>query len=228
MAGGVPRAEAPLIAVALAGVVLHGGQTRFFLPGALRPGEKVTCIAQGHATVGDVPSRATGTDSFTVRGPQLDIDRRASGAIMIACGKTKAIFPPTNTMPYVIGQNGLAHIHGANTLSRLEQIYGKPSETKPCRAMWKDIGLQVTFSGPSCDVLDGASVTGSRWSSLSGVRIGDSVAKMVWLTQTRSRPALGHVWVISRGAQYRSELVAWIGRRGTVVRFTASLERLPG
>ncbi len=217
-----------MIAVAVAGIVLHGGQTRFFLPGALRPGEKIRCTAKGHATVGDVPSRATGTDAFTIRGPQLDIDRRANGAIMIACGKTKAIFPPTNTIPYIIGQNGLARIRGANTLSRLEEIYGKPSETKPCRALWKDIGLEVTFSGPSCNVLDGASVTGSRWSSLSGVHIGDSVAKMVWLTQTRGHPALGHVWVISRGAQYRSELVAWIDSKGTVVRFTATLERPPG
>jgi hypothetical protein len=217
-----------VIAVALAGIVLHGGQTRFFLPGALRPGEKVTCTAKGHATVGDVPSRTTGMDSFTVRGPQLDIDRRANGAIMIACGKAKAIFPPTRTMPYVIGQNGLALIRGANTLSRLEQIYGKPSETKPCRAMWKGIGLEVTFSGRSCDVLDGANVTGSQWSSLSGVHIGDSVAKMVWLTQTRSHPALGHVWVIGRGTQYRSELVAWVGSKGTVDRFTAILQRPPG
>ncbi len=51
---------------------------------------------------------------------------------------------------------------------------------------------------------------------------------MVWLTQTRSHPALGHVWVIGRGAQYRSELVAWIGSKGTVVRFTAILHRPPG
>lgn len=216
-----------MIAVALAGVVLHGGQTRFFLPGALRPGEKVTCIAKGHATVGDVPSRATGTDTFTVRGPQLDIDRRANGAIMIGCGRTKAIFPRKTTR-YVIGQNGLALIQGANTLSRLEQIYGKPSEAKPCRATWKDVGLAVTFSGPRCDVLDNAIVTGSQWSSLSGVHIGDSVAKMVWITQTRMRPALGRVWLISRGAQGRSELFAWIGPKGTVVRFTASIERPPG
>ena len=217
-----------MIAVALVGIVLHGGQTRFFLPGALRPGEKVRCLAKGHATVGDVPSTATGTDTLTVRGPQLDIDRRANGAIMIACGKTKAIFPPTRTMPYVIGQNGLALIQGANTLSRLEQIYGKPSETKPCRAMWKGIGLEVTFSGQSCDVLDNAIVTGSQWSSLSGVHIGDSVAKMVWLTQTRSRPALGRIWLIGSGAQERSELFAWIGPKGTVVRFTASIRRPPG
>lgn len=217
-----------MIAVALAGIVLHGGQTRFFLPGALRSGEKVTCIAKGHATVGDVPSRATGTDSLTVNGPQLDIDRRANGAIMIGCGKTKAIFPPTRTMPYIIGQNGLAIIQGANTLSRLEQIYGRPSETKPCAAMWRDIGLEVTFFGRPCTVLDGANVTGSRWSSLSGVHIGDSVAKMVWLTQTRSHPALGHVWVIGRGAQYRSSLIAWVGSTGTVDRFTAILQRPPG
>jgi len=219
-----------VIAVVLAGIVLHGGQTRFFLPGALRPDEKVTCIAKGHATVGDVPSSATGTDSLTVNGPQLDIDRRGNGAIMIACGKTAQLFPPTNTMPYIIGQNGLALIQGANTLSRLEQIYGKPSETKPCRATWKDIGLAVTFSGPSCDVLDGAIVTGPQWSSLSGVHIGDSVAKMVWLTQTRSHPALGHVWVIGRGTRYRSELVASVGSKGTVEvdRFTAILQRPPG
>ncbi len=216
-----------MIAVVLAGVILHGGQTRFFLPGALRPREKVTCMAKGHATGGEIPRTATGVDTFTVGGPQLNIDERTNGAIMIACGKTKAIFPPRTTLPYVIGQNGLALIQGANTLTRLEQIYGKPSETKPCRTTWRDIGLQVTFSGRSCDVLDGANVTGSRWSSLSGVHIGDSVAKMVWLTQIRSHPALGHVWVIGRGAQYRSELLAWVGSKGTVDRFTAILRRPP-
>lgn len=217
-----------MIAIAVAAIVVHGGQTRFFLPGALHPGEKVTCRAKGQATVGTVPSTATGTDSLTVRGPQLDIDRRANGAIMIACGKTKAIFPPKRTAPYVIGQNGLALIQGANTLSRLEQIYGKPSEMKPCRALWRTIGLAVTFSGRNCDVLDGANVTGSQWSSLSGVHIGDSVAKMVWLTQTRGHPAGGHVWVIGRGTQYRSELVAWVGSKGTIDRFTAILQRPPG
>jgi len=216
-----------VIAVALAGVVLHGGQTRFFLPGALRPGEKITCIANGHATVGDVPSRATGTDSFTVHGPQLDIDRRANGAIMIGCGKTKAIFPPTNTMPYVIGQNGVARIRGANRLSRLTQLYGRPTSMRSCHAIWKRIGLAVTFLRPVCTVLSAATATGAKWGSFVGVQIGDSAAKMAWL-QPGARRLDAHNWRLATGAQYRSELVAWIGSKGTVVRFTATLERPPG
>jgi hypothetical protein len=216
-----------VIAVALVSLVLHGGQIRYFLPGELRSGETVQCVASGHAVHATVPARAVATDTWTKGGPSLQIDRRANGAVKVFCGTPTPARPPGSTLPYVIGPNGLALIRGANTLRKLEQIYGTPSGTKPCRAMWKQIGLEVTFAGRSCAVLAAASVTGSRWTSLSGVHIGDSVAKMVWLTQTRSSPTLGHMWVIGRGSQYRSKLVAWVGPKGTVGRFTALLQRPP-
>ncbi|MGZ4335607.1 MAG: hypothetical protein ACXVRJ_15220 [Gaiellaceae bacterium] len=216
-----------MIALALVGVVLQGGQIRYFLPGRLTGGDRIRCVVGKETTIAAVPYAATSIDEYSLGGPRLEISRRPNGAVRLACD-AKPFSPPKITKPYVIGPNGLALIRGSNTLSKLERIYGNPSETRPCGAVWKDIGLEVTFSGPSCTVLDGANVTGSRWSSLSGVHIGDSVAKMVWLTQTRSRPALGHVWVIGRGSQYGSELIAWVGSTGTVDRFTATLKRPPG
>jgi len=216
-----------VIAVALVSLVLHGGQVRYFLPGELRSGETVQCVASGHAVHATVPARAVATDTWTKGGPSLQIDRHANGAVKVFCGTPAPASPPKSTLPYVIGPNGLALIRGANTLSKLEQVYGKPSGTRPCRAMWKQIGLEVTFAGRSCAVLAAASVTGRRWTSLSGVHIGDPVAKMVWLTQTRGSPTLGHMWVIGRGSQYRSKLVARVGSKGTVDRFTALLQRPP-
>lgn len=216
-----------MILVALASVVLHGGQTRYFLPGAVPAGENVRCIAYGHELDANVPARTSSVDYWTKGGPTFQIDRRDNGAIEIVCGRSAPAGPPTSPMPYVIGPNGLALIRGANTLTKLEQVYGKPSDTKPCRAAWKDIGLEVTFSGRSCNVLDGAAVTGSRWRSINGVHVGDSIAKAVWLTQTRSHPALGHVWVIGRGTQYRSTLVAWVGSKGIIERLSANLQRPP-
>jgi hypothetical protein len=227
VACGVPGKEAPLIAVALVSLVLHGGQTRYFLPGELRGGETVRCVASGHTVHATVPARAAGTDTWTKGGPSLQIDRRANGSVKVFCGTPAPSGPPKSTMPYVIGPNGVALIRGANTLSKLEQIYGKPGTTRPCGASWSSIGLDVAFSSPKCSILRTATVRGSRWASLGGVRVGDSVAKMVWTTQTRSRPVGGRIYVIGRGAQYRAELVAFTGSNGAVAGFTATLRRPP-
>jgi hypothetical protein len=216
-----------LIAVALVSLVLHGGQTRYFLPGELRSGETVLCVSSGRTVHATVPARAVGTDAWTKGGPSLEIDRRANGSVKVFCGTPEPSGPPTSAMPYVIGPNGLALIRGANTLSKLEKIYGKPSETRPCGASWSSIGLDVAFSLPKCTVLRATTVRGSRWASLSGVRVGDSVAKMIWTTQTRSRPVGGRVYVIGRGTQYRAELVAFTTPNGAVAGFTATLQRPP-
>jgi hypothetical protein len=224
---GVSGKKKQVIAVALVSLVLHGGQIRYFLPGELRSGETVQCVASGHAVHATVPARAVATDTWTKGGPSLQIDRRANGAVKVFCGTPTPARPPRSTLPYVIGPNGLALIRGANTLSKLEQIYGKPGKTRPCGASWSSIGLDVAFSFPKCTILRTATVRGPRWASLSGVHVGDSVAKMVWTTQTRSHPVGGRIYVIGTGAQYRAELVAFTGSNGAVAGFTATLRRPP-
>ena len=212
--------------------VVGAGQTAWFLPGALRTGDVVRCRSASGETDAKVPPvPASGTTTGTVvwkrAGPQMEIERHADGATQVTCAAPGPGLPRRPTPPYVIGQNGLGLIRGANTLGRLTRLYGQPSSTGLCRAAWKPIGLAVTFGGPRCDVLIAAKAVGPRWSSLGGVHVGDSVARMVWITQTRSRPVGGRIWVIGRGAQYRSELVALVGSKHTVVGFAASLKRPP-
>jgi hypothetical protein len=216
-----------LVAFAVA-VVLHNGQRRWYLPSALQTGDVVRCVVGTR----HIDARVTsgGSDlTWATGGLKLQIDRRANGAVMVECGQTKPVFPPKITMPYVIGPNGLALIRGANTLSRLERIYGMPTSTntRRCLAMWSSIGLVVHLRLPACETLVAATVSGRRWSSLNGVHIGDSVAEMIWLTQTKSNPVGGRIYVIGKGAQYRSQLIAVIGSKGTVGRFVATLARPP-
>jgi hypothetical protein len=50
---------------------------------------------------------------------------------------------------------------------------------------------------------------------------------MIWRTQTKSNPVGGRIYVIGKGAQYRSQLIAVIGSKGTVGSFVATLARPP-
>jgi hypothetical protein len=89
-------------------------------------------------------------------------------------------------MPYVVGPNGLGLIRGANRLATLERLYGRASLHAGgvgCTATWRGLGLAVIFATPSCDggaVLRRAVVTGRRWQTLSGTRVGDAVGAMRW------------------------------------------------
>jgi hypothetical protein len=112
-------------------------------------------------------------------------------------------------MPYVIGQNGLALIRGKNTLAELVSRFGPA-------ARWRAIGLIVTFRR---GVLVRASVTGHRWTTLTGARVGDPLAELIWRIGGR-RVAGG--WLVATGAQYHSMLVARI-RNGRVTGFVATL-----
>ena len=122
----------------------------------------------------------------------------------------------------MIGQNGLAAIRGPNRLSALERIYGSPGVTSsnPCRATWRAIRLVATFAGNSCtadSVLAGAVVEGSRWHSLSGAQVGESLAKMLWDAQSAKPLSHGRWLLASGGTTHHAKLVA-VTSVGVVVR----------
>jgi hypothetical protein len=190
---------------------LHDGQTRYLLPGQARAGVVVRCVAGGKATDAPVPPVRSGrivggTDTFGGNGPPISIDRRPNGATQVRCGAaTGRGFFVRLTKPYVIGQNGLGLIRGTNHLAALVRLYGGSSSRSVvsghCLAQWRKIGLRVTFGGSRCtgaSVLAGAVVSGDRWSSLSGARIGEPVAQMLWNVQAAKAVAPGR-WVLAAG-----------------------------
>jgi hypothetical protein len=79
----------------------------------------------------------------------------------------------------------------------------------------------VTLAGSSCtgsSVLVGATVEGGRWGSLRGVRVGDSVAKLLWEAQDAKHIAPDRWLLASGGASHHAKLVA-VARAGTVASF---------
>src|SRR5437588_638029 len=99
---GVSSTKTPMIAVALASVMLHGGQVRYFLPGRLAGGESVRCVVGRQVSAAAVPYTASSIDEYTLGGPRLEIGRRPNGAVRVACD-AKPGLPPKITKPYVIG-----------------------------------------------------------------------------------------------------------------------------
>lgn len=201
-----------LAVVAAVAVTLSGGQVRWFLPGELRTGEVVRCVVGAHAVTARVPpapaAAAGGIDAWRA-GATLRIDRRSSGATQVACGT--AVEPRTARPPYVIGQNGVGLIRGPNRPAALARLYGP-------RAGWPRLGLRVVLAP------DGAArridVTGSRWTSLSGVRVGDPLARLLWQVPGAKRLAPG-TWLLARGRN-GSRLLAFVGAAGV-----ERLEALP-
>jgi hypothetical protein len=215
-------AAAPSAAATLPAFWLHDGQTRYLLPGEAHLGAVVRCVAHGKSTDAPMPPlpsgrMAGGTDTVGANGPALSIDRRPNGATQLRCGTATAGsgFFGRVTRPYVIGQNGLGLIRGANRLAAIERLYGAPSSRSVasghCRADWRRIGLRVTFAGPRCagtSVLAGAVAHGDRWSSLNGVRVGDPVAQMLWSDQAAKALAPGRWLLASGGVSHTARLVA--------------------
>jgi hypothetical protein len=209
---------------------LHDGQTRYLLPGQARTGAVVRCIAGSKisdAMIPNVPAGGSvgGTDGFSAGGPPISIDRRPNGATELRCGSATAgigFFGPVT--PYVIGQNGLGLIRGRNTLAALKRVFGAPSTVSHCRAAWRSIGLVATFAGASCtgaSVLAGATVEGARWGSFRGVRVGDSVGRLLWQAQDAKRVAPGQWLIASGGTSHHAKLVA-VTRSGKVAGFVLS------
>ncbi|HEY8705218.1 MAG TPA: hypothetical protein VIL98_10720 [Gaiellaceae bacterium] len=206
---------------------LRDGQTRYLLPAQARAGEVIRCISHGtwtDATMPGLPAAgvAGGNDAWRAGGPAISIGRRPNGATEIRCGSaTSGSGFFGRVTRYVIGQNGLGLIRGRNSLAVLERLYGRPSfaSSAQCRATWRGIGLTATFGGGRCtdgSVLVGAVVEGSRWRSLRGVQVGDSVAKLLWEAQDAKAVAPGRWLLASGGASQHAKLVA-VARSGTIV-----------
>jgi hypothetical protein len=172
------------------------------------------------------PGATGGESAWRKDGPAFSIDRRPNGATEVRCGSATSGTGSFVRLhdPYVIGQNGLGLIQGRNTLAALKGTFGAPSTVAQCRATWRSIGLVATFAGALCtdsSALAGATVSGSRWGSLRGVRVGDSVAKLLWQAQDAKRLAPAQWLLASGGSSHHAKLVAAI-HAGKVTSFVLS------
>lgn len=227
-AGGGAAAAGPAVS-------LSGGQIRWFLPGVLHTGDTVRCVVRGQAIRMKIPAPSadmSGVDFAWKRGgASVQVARRTNGATEIACGAMLASPIHRANMPYVIGQNGLGLVRGPNRLDRLEQLFGAASTLRSgaasCSAAWNAIGLRATFADSRCtssSTLRSATVRGAKWSSLNGVRIGETAAEMLWQFPGTKRisSARGHtVWLLSTAIASSSQLFAVTGPSGTVTSLTS-------
>jgi hypothetical protein len=206
---------------------LHDGQTRYLLPSQARAGEVVRCTVDGKSLDATMPGLQQGfvggTDAWGGGGRSLSIDRRPNGATELRCGSATSGTGSFAQLqdPYVIGQNGLALIQGRNTLALLEGTFGKPSAVSRCWAAWQAIGLVATFAGADCSdksALAGATVRGARWGTLRGVRVGDSVARLLWQAQDAKHIGPSQWLLASGGSSHHARLVAVVNA-GKVVGF---------
>lgn len=210
-------------------MTLHAGQTRFFAPGQLHAGDRIACVGPHGTTTVTLPGSSAaatqGIDGWGGGGPQISVTVRPSGAVQVDCGTSTVSAAPRVEMPYVVGRNGLGLIRGTNTLARVRGLYGRGTASGDggvCRVRWAGIGLVATFTGGSCAAagrLTAATVTGPAWASLTGVRIGDSVAVMRYrdagaklLTRTGTRS----LWRLGGTGKRLPRLVAVVDARGHV------------
>jgi hypothetical protein len=213
-------------------VSLADGQIRFFAPGTLHTGDLVRCDTLDVKIPAPTHAGTSGADfAWTRGGASVQIARQPDGATEIACGTMLASPIHRPTMPYVIGQNGLGLIRGPNRLARLEQLFGAAptlqSGATSCTAAWSSIGLRATFAGSRCtsgSTLKSATVRGAKWSSLNGVRIGETAGEMRWQFPDTKRVSSAHgrtVWLLSTAIASRSQLFAVTGPAGTVTSLTS-------
>jgi hypothetical protein len=216
-------AAAAALAATAAPVTLHAGERQWFVPGSLAAGAHVVCSAHGHRLTLTVPRPSTAADTgagfFTGGGIQASIATRPNGAVEVDCD-TNAAPPHHGSMPYLAGPNGLGLLRGPNTLARVRRLYGLGLAARgggACRVAWRGIGLVATFT--SCTgaaTLVHASMTDARWSSLTGVRVGDSIARMLWQDQGASRLST-EIWALGGvGRTHPPRLLARVSRLGVV------------
>ena len=211
------------LAAVAASVVLHAGQVQWFLPGTLRPGQVVRCSVAGRVVYARVPNVGAATWGWTGH-LRMSISRVSNGAVEVACNAQLAR-RRIPTMPYLIGPNGVALIRGANHLAQLKRRYGRPTSTHTlrgaCTVVWGRSGLRTAFTSCSANaILVHATVTATRWSSLAGIHVGESLPRMLFeapyakrLSVNRWRLALSH----------GHSLVAELGAGGRVARLVATL-----
>jgi hypothetical protein len=209
-----------LVAAGSPGITMRAGEVQWLLPGALHAGSVVRC-AGGRFTV---PASVTSVDEWT-RHAALAIDVRANGAAELACGGRTAP-PHAAKPPYVIGQTGLALIRGANRRSAVVRAFGAPTRAGRCTFAWRTLGLRAVFGGRGCTLLRSASVSGDRWTSLTGVQVGDSLARMLWQVpgaRRVSRSGGSSTWLLAGAIASHSRLYAVVGGVGTVTALTCSV-----
>jgi len=201
-------------------IVVQGPQRHWFAPGALLAGGHVRCRSHGRTIVLTVPARSAGAskgaDGFG-GGIQASVEVRPNGAAEVDCDTTGAA-PVRATPPYLIGRNGLALLRGANTLARLRAVYGPGVQTpaQPCRVRWRAVGLSATFASCAPDAaLVAATVTSPRWTTLNGVRVGQSLGRMLWQDPGAKR-LTAQRWALG-GRSARPRLLARLDRTGSVV-----------
>jgi hypothetical protein len=207
------------LAVAPPVATLHSGQREWFMPGRLQVGSSVVCIAHGRRLTLKVA--ATGSDAVwawngaSARG---SVSLHPNGAAEVDCDVESA--PPRIAAGtrYVVGRNGLGLLRGVNTRARLERLYG-PGTAAGCALVWPRIGLRASFASCKADAaLTRAIVTGPRWSTLDGVHVGDSIARMLW--QDTGAKRVHGAWILGGvGVQRLPRLVAIVGPSGGVTAF---------
>jgi len=215
-------------------VTLRDGQTRWFAPGAVRAGDRVACEMPGGRLLGAIPApqpkAQSGVEEWSGGGGssgELSVSVRPNGAVQVVCGRGGGTaLPDAPRPPYVVGPHGLGLIRGPNTLAVVRKLYGRGTAsagTGSCRVVWSSLGLEATFTNCSgSGVLTEAIATGTRWSSLAGVHVGDSVARMLWDDQAAKRLS-GNTWLLGGvGRKHPPRLEAVVGRRVVVVRLVAS------
>ena len=211
------------LATLAASVVLQAGQVQWFLPGTLQPGQVVRCSIAGRVVSAKVP--ASGSNQWAWKGnASMSISRATSGAVEAACN-TQLAPPRIPTMPYVIGKNGVALIRGANHRSQLEKRYGRPTTTRAsarsCAVVWRRAALRASFTSCAANArLVRATATSSRWSSITGVHVGDSLARVLFEAPYTKRLSANR-WRLALSHQHL--LVAEIAAGGRVARLVASL-----
>ena len=109
-------------------VSLSDGETRWFVAGVLKQGQTIRCVVGGHTFTTTFSKRSNTVGAVWVdtagRGT-IQISGRGDGAAQISCSRTP-IKPRLPTLPYVIGQNGVALIRGVNHRSQLRRVFGPP------------------------------------------------------------------------------------------------------
>jgi hypothetical protein len=91
-----------------------------------------------------------------------------------------------------------------------------------CRLTWHAIGLEARFAGARCtrdSTLRSATVSGMIWTSLSGVRVGDPVAKMRWQVPSAklvSSRGYRKLWLLATAIASPSRLLAESGPSGRI------------
>jgi hypothetical protein len=170
-------------------------------------------------------ARDAGSGFFTGGSIGASIASRPNGAVEVDCNVSEA--PPNRmTVPYVVGRNGLGLIRGPNTLARVRKLYGfgiVHRDAGVCRVSWPAQSLVGTFAScATSSVLIRATVADARWSSLNGVHIGDSLARMLWQDQGAFR-STADAWVLGGvGRKHPPRLLAYLSRLGTVTALVVS------